>query len=978
MANLNIPSKNTGDTLSAAEFNQVVSVVNSKVDAVSGKGLSTNDYTNSDKSTLTSLPDQIASLSEQVSQIISGSQVIQDTERICGSYRIGGNELNLYECAFKLDELPTAAGTTKEYEISETPLGKNTYLAINSFAVSDGTGFYPNKYSIEKAYVDSDYKTKVVVKCDLAPASTCFGVLHLQYVKLEYELVEFVVKGLTGDAATNAALVMPPLKYDKKFAYSYTFDDCTVMAYGKAFCMINKKWVDDWKFYHVGQQKTTGAIPARPLGYTDGLGIERRFKIGVAIWPDSRNSQIDDFMKPTNKPVNQYYPHLVWNDLSPMLEYGNEIYFHDINTADYGTDIPGILEGMKAAQKITLENTNGHGMKVMARPGGNNLYCAAAREYDDIVMMAVENNTDIGPAVNITFDNDEVELKKISQYRRFVESTPTVDQLWPDLNTAALAGNYAWKHDFSHGPENFQYILDLFEKLNDEFGKDGLDALWFATLDEVYEYWFIRRYAKIRKELAADGVKFSILVPNETYFRHKEFTVQLTGSYSGALSAELTKGDAYGFNFGNINNKFSINIDLEKRAYEMADKYSNLYLENQDGEVRDDAVYFINQLRSDLQTVFNSRLSSIDTAPTLNSISIDGGASTTNSRQVTISFSRTGVITHYKLSESSNLDGVEWIEGSVSTVSFILSSGYGTKTVYARIKNKYGESDIVSTSISYEEAVTDALALNSIIINGGESSTTNNNVTVTMSIAGSPTHYMLSESSSFIGAEWLAYQGVLANFTLSSGNGSKTIYCKIKNSTNESSVKSSSITLESGVGQESKTIACFSSVSLSDYNSVNVNNPRQELSDNSGKVHITYLRNDTAGDDLSTRPTTSSGFVPDEVAGAPYPYDVYKGLLATHGPSGTERYLYFEATTGRYRIKIYANTKYGNAGDSTHRVYVINDVERLPDFEVKGNVSNFLTWENISPIDGRIKITLRCTKDWVVVPVNVIEFELIS
>ena len=296
----------------------------------------------------------------------------------------------------------------------------------------------------------------------------------------------------------------------------------------------------------------------------------------------------------------------------------------------------------------------------------------------------------------------------------------------------------------------------------------------------MYEYWFIRRYAKIRKELAADGVKFSILVPNETYFRHKEFTVQLTGSYSGALSAELTKGDAYGFNFGNINNKFSINIDLEKRAYEMADKYSNLYLENQDGEVRDDAVYFINQLRSDLQTVFNSRLSSIDTAPTLNSISIDGGASTTNSRQVTISFSRTGVITHYKLSESSNLDGVEWIASSATTASFTLSSGYGTKTVYARIKNEYGESDIVSTSISYEEAVTDALALNSIIINGGESSTTNNNVTVTMSIAGSPTHYMLSESSSFIGAEWLAYQGVLANFTLSSGNGSKTIYCKIK------------------------------------------------------------------------------------------------------------------------------------------------------------------------------------------------------
>lgn len=57
MANLNIPIKNTGDTLSADEFNQVVSAVNSKVDAVSGKGLSTNDYTDEDKVRLESVTE---------------------------------------------------------------------------------------------------------------------------------------------------------------------------------------------------------------------------------------------------------------------------------------------------------------------------------------------------------------------------------------------------------------------------------------------------------------------------------------------------------------------------------------------------------------------------------------------------------------------------------------------------------------------------------------------------------------------------------------------------------------------------------------------------------------------------------------------------------------------------------------------------------------------------------------------------------
>ena len=36
MANINIPTKNTGDTLSASEFNEVVSAVNSKQDSIAG------------------------------------------------------------------------------------------------------------------------------------------------------------------------------------------------------------------------------------------------------------------------------------------------------------------------------------------------------------------------------------------------------------------------------------------------------------------------------------------------------------------------------------------------------------------------------------------------------------------------------------------------------------------------------------------------------------------------------------------------------------------------------------------------------------------------------------------------------------------------------------------------------------------------------------------------------------------------------
>lgn len=978
MANLNIPSKNTGDTLSAGELNQIVDAVNSKVD----------------KNTLAALSGQISSLSEQISRIQTGSSIIQDTERICGTYRVGGNELNLYECSFKLEELPIIAGTTKEYEISEAPLGKNTYLAISSFAVSDGMNFFPNSHSIDKAYVDSEYKTKVVVKCESAADAACYGVLHLQYVKLEYELVEFIVKGLTGEAATNAALTMPVFKYDKKFAYSYTFDDDTVLAYSRGHLFINKKWQDAEKNFHVGMSKTTGSYPDKTLGYTDGLGIEHRFALGVSIWPDASNQNIDNIMNPSTHKPDKYYPYLVWDDLRPMLEFGHEIYFHDVNT-DGDDSVDGIVKGLRKSQNITLSQLPGHGMKTLAEPNGNHDYVLAGEKFEDVLFMCAQGSTPLGLLQNISFAQD-IELKNKVQYRRFVESTPDANTLMTDITAKATSGLYQWYHDFSHGPAEHQYIKDLYVKLNDIYGKDGNDTMIFASLDEIYEYWFIRKYSKIRKEVTSEGVKFSILVPKEQYFRHKEFTIQLNGTYSSSLSAELTKGEVYGFKFGNINNKFSINIDLEKRAYEMADKYSNLYLENQDSEVRDDAVYFINQLKSDLQTVFNDRLSSIDTAPTLNSISIDGGASTTNSRQVTISFNRTGVITHYKLSESSNLDSVEWITSNATTASFTLSSGYGTKKVYAKIKNEYGESDIVSSSISYEEAATDTLILNSISINGGAGSTSSREVTISMSITGSPTHYMLSESSSFSGASWNAYSGVSVPFTLSGGAGSKTVYCKVKNATTTTAISNATISLQEASGSSVVKISGNPSCTESGYNVFPNWNKTLDMLDVNGQasglvwVGAWLWTNDSSYSSYSQlaglkSPSGGSSYAPTESNECIYsPFSVWSTPSVGHSGSTTDWHAHaFKTTPGaRYKITLFASLGSNSVipSDPTMHVFDINGQQKSPSFSLKNNYANALIWEDVAAdSDGWLIIKFgRKASSWITTGANVFEFERIS
>jgi len=397
----------------------------------------------------------------------------------------------------------------------------------------------------------------------------------------------------------------PVLKYNKQFVYSYTFDDDAATAYGKVFRTINKKWVDDAQFYHVGQERSTGSIPSKTLGYTDGSGNERRFAIGVSIWPDMSNSDIDNFMQPTTHAVSQYYPYLVWKDVIPILDFGGDIYLHDVGTTYNTDDVSSILSGLKASNQIS-DSTIGRKMKILARPNGNNKYITAGREYSDVVFMAAENETDIGPSENIRFDVNQ-DLKNVVQYRRYVEATPTVAQLMPYIDAKAASGTYAWVHDFSHGPKDIQYILDLFTTIDNKYGKDGKDNVWFATLDEVYEYNYLKRNCVITKSISGNllTLKFacpSTDLPNEFMF-HRDFSILLKG-VSIQPNATISSGkNVYGFSYAKQKDgSWLININCNEWLLDRAKRYTDIYEKDKNSSTKEDALYFINQLKASYRT----------------------------------------------------------------------------------------------------------------------------------------------------------------------------------------------------------------------------------------------------------------------------------------------------------------------------------------------------------------------------------------
>lgn len=189
------------------------------------------------------------------------------------------------------------------------------------------------------------------------------------------------------------------------------------------------------------------------------------------------------------------------------------------------------------------------------------------------------------------------------------------------------------------------------------------------------------------------------------------------------------------------------------------------------------------------------------TSPT-GTISINGGAASTNTTSVTLTLSATDDIDpsgslQMQVSNDSGFAGASW-EAYNASKAWTLASGTGTKTVYTRFRDGTG-----NTSGAYNDTISvvdNTAPSGSISINSGAATTNNLNATLTLSAtddfdsAGS-LEMMISNDSGFSGATWEAYAASKA-WTLTGGAGVKTVYVKYKDSaSNESGSYNDTITL---------------------------------------------------------------------------------------------------------------------------------------------------------------------------------------
>lgn len=765
----------------------------------------------------------------------------------------------------------------------------------------------------------------------------------IEYVLLTKHELSVSLNLPAGVDASAVSASFPVIKYGKSFIFSMTCDDDPIGAYGKIFRTINKKWVDDEKYFHPGQAVTTGSTPSKTLGYTDGCGVEHRMPIGVALWPNCGNTYTPLFMEGA---VGKDYPYLTWPTVPYIMDFGGEIYYHNVNQDKWDkTDPTKILSGLLEDNAKAVEKS-GFGMKVLMRPDGNNNYLTAASMDDDIAMSFAENS----PAVYV-YPSDDPSLNKTVAMRRIQSDDSAADLAWVQgLHDAAKP---AWCMLFCHTPG--AEICALLTSINDAYGKDGDNSAWFATADEVFEYWFVRRNAVITKTTDGQKVTFTLSVPEDKYYKHLDLSLIIAGVSSiDGLSIE-SNDNVLGLNYGIKNGALLMNVNYDAKTEQRAEKYTSLFESSQDENDKDDAEYFLSLLKSSLAAPYRTRINAIANPPVLTSCTSTAGSFST---AIGLTYSFTGKATHYMLSESSEFTGAAWSEiTDSSNLSFTISDVEGSHTIYLKLKNAYGESNVMSATVTYAKQ---AKTLQAIAINGGDGHTSSSNVSVSMPCGGdTPTHYMLSESSEFAGAEWTAFASPVT-FELSAGDGTKTIYVKVKWADGTiSEVKSASIVYAS---EQTKVVYSKKQSSTNGVTHITTGdgvvniissaaNTNRILADTAGNDSVISYYNDSSvagGEGVlgsnPTEPATYNGAYSYEVTGVCAYYNEYNQptTIVPHR-------IIFKAPAGTYKIRILGSTSSSNGAGTANKYYECNGVQAQPTFSEVNNFTNFVELDNVTP-----------------------------
>lgn len=369
---------------------------------------------------------------------------------------------------------------------------------------------------------------------------------------------------------------------------------------------------------------------------------------------------------------------------------------------------------------------------------------------------------------------------------------------------------------------------------------------------------------------------------------------------------------------------------------------------------------------------------------------VNGGESTTVVPVVKLAFEYRGIANRYRVGESEDLSGIDWKElAEVNT--FVLSDGFGVKTIYAQLGGVIEESAVLSAVLEYIDL---PVGIASVKINAGAAFTYNRNVTVVLECVGNepPVSYRIGETSDLSACEWKDYSNSFP-YILSDNYANKTVYVQVKTSNdNVSEIKS--VTIEYKETPKLKVVISTGWIASdldggksffdSEYNLTKV---AITVAGNTGTVYSslgeavgTFTKIDSKG--ASYMLETTKGASTGNNSGI-YPDSVMEHNICVGGNGSTENYREDKIVipSGTYKIRLFCSTITGSvaASRSAWKLSVGGVVTEfvLPEgFTPANNLNDWLEQtidvgeEGFSIIWG-----VKSSGAYIQVPLNIIEIE---
>lgn len=409
----------------------------------------------------------------------------------------------------------------------------------------------------------------------------------------------------------NLQAEIPPLKYNKEWLFMMTQDDCMQSAFSYTWAAIHGKPLSYNRYYDIAHLQAGDLPPdnyllGKTLATTDGTGREVRFSFTTTV------SAEEDFMNVTTWVQNGYSRDdfrfrrksgLVWGNLQEMMNYGVGIAFHDLLLdKDETKTVETLVKHYGIAQNIISGKLNNRKCKMLAEPNGEKIYIDAAEEYEPVKTMTAQN----GATILKPFKVSEVLDTRLIQRSFYLEKPDNVKaKITEELDKPVVEDReaiYLGVHNTDTGWVKF------LEWLNDNYGRDGDDSMWFANQEEYYEYNYYRQTCtpKITQSETNENVfELTMIMNGGVNFYYPSLTINIPGIKVTDIERIESNEDVKGLTFGDYtaaNEKtetgLMINIDCRKRLTEHAENFVKRHEANpSDISAKNDAIYFVEMLK---------------------------------------------------------------------------------------------------------------------------------------------------------------------------------------------------------------------------------------------------------------------------------------------------------------------------------------------------------------------------------------------